>query len=335
MTLRIHFTVEDLARTRVVAAPRPLLEVGLALWMLGQPECVRRLDAWQRATFRRLAAPVKQLAGRRPGAGKAPDFVLTPTLGDSTAEALRIVAATPVEQVQTQIRRLAAHYEQAPAWLRSLGDDHEALRAYNELLHEIHEHVVAPHWHTIDKVTAAARTRHTQLLAHNGVETMFNTLAPGTIRWNPPVLSIVAPADHDVTLGGRGLLLIPTLLAGDPFLGLDPYNVSDAQAQRWLSFSIGRAALPPLSTPPTVRSAPAQSLSRLLGRTRAMVLAAIGDRPGCNTTQLARRLEISTASASEHATALRAAGLTTAARHRNTMLHTLTSTGRAILDTAT
>jgi DNA-binding transcriptional ArsR family regulator len=66
-----------------------------------------------------------------------------------------------------------------------------------------------------------------------------------------------------------------------------------------------------------------QALAALLGTTRAAALAAIGD--GCSTTDLARRVGVSAAAASQHATVLRNAGLITSHRDRNVMMHTVTA----------
>nr|WP_204008201.1 winged helix-turn-helix domain-containing protein [Virgisporangium aurantiacum] len=71
------------------------------------------------------------------------------------------------------------------------------------------------------------------------------------------------------------------------------------------------------------------ALARLVGRTRAAVLFAARTRP--TTSELARRVGISAASASEHATVLREAGLITTHRHRNTVRHTLTRIGVDLL----
>ncbi len=53
---------------------------------------------------------------------------------------------------------------------------------------------------------------------------------------------------------------------------------------------------------------------------------------GCTTGEMARRLHISAAAASQHTTVLRNAGLLVSQRERNTVLHTLTPLGRAVLD---
>jgi DNA-binding transcriptional ArsR family regulator len=70
-------------------------------------------------------------------------------------------------------------------------------------------------------------------------------------------------------------------------------------------------------------------LGVVLGRTRASALRALRD--SCSTTELADRLGISVSSASQHATALRAAGLIRTERHGQAVRHSLTALGRALL----
>lgn len=70
-----------------------------------------------------------------------------------------------------------------------------------------------------------------------------------------------------------------------------------------------------------------------MGRTRAAVLAAAAD--GCSTTGLARRLGISPATASQHASVLRRAALITTRRDGKAVLHTTTHLGTALLASTT
>ncbi|MFE7633739.1 winged helix-turn-helix domain-containing protein [Kitasatospora sp. NPDC057518] len=58
-------------------------------------------------------------------------------------------------------------------------------------------------------------------------------------------------------------------------------------------------------------------------------------REGCTTGDVAAAVRISAASASEHATVLRAAGLVTTLRDRNTAIHTATAAGLTLLAAAT
>ncbi|WP_330262390.1 helix-turn-helix domain-containing protein [Streptomyces griseorubiginosus] len=69
----------------------------------------------------------------------------------------------------------------------------------------------------------------------------------------------------------------------------------------------------------------------LLGATRAAVLRA--SATGSTTTEAAHRVGVTPTTASHHTAVLRDAGLITSHRHANTVLHTLTPLGVALLRT--
>jgi DNA-binding transcriptional ArsR family regulator len=73
-----------------------------------------------------------------------------------------------------------------------------------------------------------------------------------------------------------------------------------------------------------------KALGALMGRTRAAILGALTE--SSTTTQLGRRLGISAAAASQHTTVLREVGLITSRRKLNTVQHSLTSLGSALLN---
>ena len=77
-------------------------------------------------------------------------------------------------------------------------------------------------------------------------------------------------------------------------------------------------------------AAKSQAVADLLGRTRAAVLEATDGR--LTTGEIARRLEVSPASASQHTAVLREAGLISSHRQGKTVHHTITSLGKALLD---
>ncbi|ARX88954.1 hypothetical protein SMD44_08441 [Streptomyces alboflavus] len=53
MTLRIHFTADDLSRTRMASGVRPLLELSIGIRLLQETTHPVRFDAWrQRAAAR-------------------------------------------------------------------------------------------------------------------------------------------------------------------------------------------------------------------------------------------------------------------------------------------
>jgi DNA-binding transcriptional ArsR family regulator len=74
------------------------------------------------------------------------------------------------------------------------------------------------------------------------------------------------------------------------------------------------------------------AVAALLGTTRSAVLTFIAEHPGCSTKELAALAGVAPASASEHATVLRGAGLISTVRYRNAALHSVTSLGLALLN---
>jgi DNA-binding transcriptional ArsR family regulator len=92
-------------------------------------------------------------------------------------------------------------------------------------------------------------------------------------------------------------------------------------AQPALVYPLGRLAW----TAPTAGGRQDDPLAAVLGTTRARVLRALADEH--TTSGLARALEISPASASTHAAALREAGLVCSRRQGQSVRHTLTDLG--------
>jgi DNA-binding transcriptional ArsR family regulator len=161
------------------------------------------------------------------------------------------------------------------------------------------------------------------------------------MRWRPPVLECDYPVARDMRLDGRGLLLIPSYFCrrtpvalADPSLPptlVYPARVTGVPAyEAWpggTGGTTGASGVPGITHDPD----PARArLARLLGHTRAAVLQSVGG--DCTTTELARRAGVSVSSASEHAAVLRGAGLISSGRERNTVRHTLTPVGLALLD---
>ncbi|MBA3408548.1 MAG: helix-turn-helix transcriptional regulator [Solirubrobacterales bacterium] len=74
------------------------------------------------------------------------------------------------------------------------------------------------------------------------------------------------------------------------------------------------------------------ALAAVIGRSRARLLTSL-DAPR-STTELARRLELTTGAVSQHLGALRAAGLVTATRHGREVLHLRTEPAQRLLASA-
>ncbi|MFF1478382.1 ArsR/SmtB family transcription factor [Streptomyces sp. NPDC058301] len=334
MTLRIHFTADDLARTRVARGPRPLLELDVALRALRESTQRVRFDAWRRESFARLTPRTRLAFEVVPVTGWSMDFLL-PAEPGSARELWEKVRATPAGRIRAEVDQWAGRVRRVPAWTGRLADEPGFVQDLVDVFEETYEQLVAPHWPRIEQLADADRAMRMRHLTEGGVERLLQGLNPRRVRWNPPVLELTMASGHegDLRLEGRGLLLIPTVF-GSAYPLFD-----DAGPQPWISFPVGHDRtpwfpLPATATASALTTAP-RSLAALLGRTRATVLCAIAEHPGLTTSQLAVRAGISPASASEHATVLRSAGLVGTARDRNAVLHTPTAAGIGLLNAST
>lgn len=323
--LRIHFTDEDLTRVRVANAPDPLWEVLLSLHLLGKPDGEVVFGQWRRRTMARLLPAMRVLFQLAPPNGYSPDF-LTPAAGSAGVEpAIDAVMATPRRRLSRELALLNSG-QLSNVWRRPLAEgDPMTLRQLGEALRLYHRMVLAPDWSHIHARFDADRAARARAFLDGGTDRVLGGLHPA-IRWEQPVLHIALRRNGDIRLHGQGLLLLPSFFCWrDPITLYDPdlppvlvYPIEHDLS--WASSTAGRHA----------DSAASRRLAALLGRTRAAALQTIDS--GCTTTGLARRLSISPASASEHATVLREAGLIITQRDGNAVHHTLTPLGNELLN---
>ncbi|WP_434449413.1 ArsR/SmtB family transcription factor [Lentzea sp. E54] len=191
---------------------------------------------------------------------------------------------------------------------------------------EIWRIAIAPYWGRMFTYLDAECDARGRAALTEGVESLLSTLHP-RIRWDPPVLDVPGgPAGEELRLDGNGLVLSPSLfLVTRPGVVLGAERLSGRPA---LVF----AAPPDRAISERIWQAPQHSgraLAALVGMTRAAALRVLTDT--CTTGQLAERLGISCAGASQHTAVLRQNGLITTRRVRNTALHTVTPLGAALL----
>ncbi|RGC68765.1 Helix-turn-helix domain protein [Micromonospora sp. MW-13] len=326
MVYRIHFTAEDLGRTRLMGSPSPLVETMRVVRGLWKPSLMRHVP-WTEPVVPRLPAETRLVLDLAPARGYSPNFLSLARLGGAQ-ECLEQVRSTPRSLIRREMTRFAEE-RPVPGWARRLDDDPQALQLLADALGQLHATLIAPYWDQVTAWVAADRAARARDLVDHGIDHLLRHLCPPQIRWNPPVLEIHTGLTGELHLSGRGLLLIPSVFGfGRPSVDCD------AEPQPWLSFPIPHNGqrFPGTPTPAESEAAPRQMVA-LLGRTRATVLHVIAQQPGCTTGELAATARISASSASEHATVLRAAGLITTTRRRQSVLHVLTPTGRSLLDT--
>lgn len=317
--LRVHFTAEDLARVQVARGPDPMWEIMLSVHRLTNTANRAAFDPWRiqaRARLRTLPRPQLRLIRYLAPVGDFPDFLTPPQPAPALAPGIEAVLATPKQQLRQDLAVLT----DPPSWARPLADaDRTTLAALGSALHGYHRAALAPLWPRIQTLIDADRAVRARALLDQGVHGLLHSLRP-TLTWSPPILEADYPVDRDLHLTGRGLLLVPSV-----FCHRTPVTLIDA-------------GLPPVLVYPVAQEPGwwaedahvlGDSLGRLLGTSRAVALQKIED--GCTTGELARRIGVTPPTASQHAAVLREANLIASSRHGNTVLHTLTPLGSALL----
>jgi DNA-binding transcriptional ArsR family regulator len=318
--LRLHLTHDDLARIRFAPAPLPLLETGFSTRLLQRRDAAARFGRWQDQARRRLAPAVGPLFGLVRPSGYSPEFLdaVNPELDD----ALQVVAATPTRRVHADLRE-AYGGRQPPAWVRRLASgDRDARRQVVDALRSYYQTILARDWQGVGAHFDADVAWRTRVLLAGGMEALLGSLHR-SIRWHSPVLEIDKPFDRHVDLGGRGLWLMPSVFVWpEPLVAVDPSRQPLVAYPARGTFSLQDGL--------DGDDAGSGTLAKVLGSTRAAVLYEL--RRGCSTSEVAQRLQISLASASEHTAVLRQAGLITTRRAGRAVQHCLTELGAGLLD---
>jgi DNA-binding transcriptional ArsR family regulator len=209
---------------------------------------------------------------------------------------------------------------------RALADgDREALTTAVQALRAFYLACVAPAWPEIAASFRGDVTERAGVLASRGLGDLFGSLHPdlalrdGSLERSGRAL-VRAGRPAEFRLEGQGLQILPSMLwTGPPLFSINPPGPLPSV----MIYPGRRDSRPGHGTRPA-------DLDAVLGRTRASVLRALRDT--CSTIELAARVSISVSSASEHATALRAADLIRTERHGPRVRHSLTVLGRALLN---
>ncbi len=325
-TLRIHFTSADLAGIQVAREPDPLIELTLSLSELRKPSPGWRFTDWRSALSGRLHQRVLPLMDLVPSAICLPEF-LDPTAAESAATGPVAAAALVPRQAVRDYLTMLGHHQPLSWATRQFADaDAARMRAMGMAVASYHDTAIAPYWHQIRSAIDTDRALRASTFLDGGIDQLLSALHH-RITWRAPVLSVRlrTERDFDLRLAGSGLRLQPSLFAGSGPVVWEHQTAGQAPtlvypAQRDL---VAR------------RGAGTASLAALIGRARTNLLTAIAESPGIQTGALARRLALSPATASEHATVLRNAGLITTVRSGRSALHTVTASGAALLSQAT
>jgi DNA-binding transcriptional ArsR family regulator len=334
--LKIFFSREDIARTRVASAADPVWELILSLHLLQGRTHDPVMSGWRRDVYRGLrrdSVPSQQrlLFALNPPRGYFPDF-LTPQQSTPGFDAgLDEIRSTPTRLLHRDLTVLATESALPNSAAALARGEPEVLRHLTDSMRQYQSVALGPYWDRVEAAIEADRIRRARALLDGGAEGLLASLRPA-VRWSAGVLEVLDyPDSRELYLGDRGLLLIPSF-----FCSRTPVALFDPELPPVLVYPVDRlGGLTPAPgegggpVPATGRGGGREALAALLGRTRANVLEVVDE--GCSTGEVARRLHISPAAASQHATVLRNTGLLVSQRDRNTVRHTLTPLGRAML----
>lgn len=312
--LRILFTTEDLASTRFVPEPGPVLETKLAAIGLQRGIGAPWGERWRHralAVFPRSAEPLRELV---PGFS----WTVSPSSVVQDFDSWRDASASLGPHHAHAEMQLWYGSGRVPPLIRAgVQGDREAERVFLRAMKAAFTAVVQPYWADVRTNHHAELIRQGRLLTSRGVGSMLTTAIAGA-RWCGDWLLVDSPYERTVRLGGRGLALTPAAFwSGPPLIGGFPDRpvLLAYPAPAALSIRVGTES---------------DTLAAILGTTRAAVLRLLVAEH--TTGDIARGLGISAATASEHTAALRAARLITSRRDGKAVVHHAAELGRDLIE---
>ncbi|MFB7667764.1 winged helix-turn-helix domain-containing protein [Kitasatospora sp. NPDC056138] len=317
--LRIHFTDRDLALTRIAPAADMSFELSLSLHLLATRRPESRLGQWREQLGRRWK-PRSAMLFDLFAASDLPEFLTVRPDGRDTAEA----TADGLDRAGGDYLRGLGRLRRLTPFARDLASgDRRSRVLLGDLTAEYQSAAITPYWGQIDSLVAAEHRYRTRQLATRGLDEVLATLHPAA-RWQRPVLSLpMSPCLTELPLAGRGLLLQPAVFAKS--LVIAGFEHPEEQPVLIYPTPAGRPLLM------DDQAGPPPALTTLLGRTRAAALTTLAAGGPLSTSDLATALGIAPATASQHASILADAGLTTKQRQGGTVTHHITLLGEVLL----
>jgi DNA-binding MarR family transcriptional regulator len=320
--IRIEFTDDDVARTRLALSP--LWELAAALFTLHRDEIPAEHAAWAERT--RAAMAEADLGPLDPSVAyrhRCPDFMApipSDPLADVEDEIERVRATDPA----LMLADIAECWPEGPPepWDRFARSPREMADRLADALHAFWRIALADDWPRLRAVLEGEVLGRARSLATAGPAAVLDEIHP-RVRWRAPVLELHKGdgGPHNLELQGRPLVLIPlvfeqSVLVGSPAAGnaiAVGYQARGA-ATLWEPADDARAD---------------ERLELLLGHGRAAVLRAL-ERPA-TTTELAARLHYAPSTVSAHLDVLSRAGLVERHRVRRSVFYGLNATGSSLV----
>ncbi|RCV50776.1 transcriptional regulator [Marinitenerispora sediminis] len=298
-------------------------EIVLSLYMLAEASDELVFGQWRQRVLSQLPPNARMLLDLVPAVGYSPDFLSPILAGHDLSDGIDGVLGTPRARIGDELG-LRFGDARRPAWTMGLlRKESASVRALGHALRDYFDVALRPYWGYISHL--AQRTSRS--VAEGGTGPAAAIAQAATRGPRLTTVELAFGADQDLHLGGRGLLLIPAF-----FCATNPVTFYDPSLPPVVMYPVDHPPVSFLARATESGRPSGDVLARLLGRTRAAVLRTLTSAH--TTGELARTLDISLPSASEHTSLLRAAGLVSSERRGNSVRHHLTPLGLELLHPA-
>ncbi|MDX6309370.1 MAG: hypothetical protein QOI06_2416 [Nocardioidaceae bacterium] len=312
-----EFGLEDLARLRFAISP--MWEVVASLRRLRAPSGAGIHLPWLNELRGGALEGIDLSAALTltPTIGYVPDFLSPPPTTPLARfeDEIALVRKTAPKQVEHDLGLFLGRRRKLPPVLEPFRTNpRQAVKQLADVLERYWQRALEPHWPRIRALLEADIAHRARRLTEEGAAALFADLHPSiTWREQNAVLYVELPYQGHVTLGGRGLLLVPSA-----FSWVSPATITEAPWQPTLLYPArGVATLWDAGGKRTP-----EALAGVIGRTRAALLAELGAPR--STTDVARVLGVTPGGASQHLGALAAAGLVARRREGRLVLYVRT-----------
>ena len=324
--MRIVIGPADMAACRYAISP--LIETMSALRLVaGQKRAgpLGPLIGRLRPRYERLRGdePVGTLVALFRLNGYNADFIQPPPtgVGLTFAEELAAMRATPLDRAREEIARNLVGHRTPPAYARRILEAPDVVDRLAGGIEAVWTALLEPEWPRLRALLERDVIQRAGRLSAYGWAAALRDLDP-RLRWRASgqtgTIEVRVRDEGEYSLGGRGLLFVPTVFA--PLIAYvePPWPYAILYPARGVAEMFGAPD----------RQCPDDALQRLIGGSRAAVLLALA--VPATTSQLVAQLGLSLGTVGDHLATLHAAGLLTRTRVGRSVRYERTAIGDAL-----
>ncbi|MEV6781431.1 DUF5937 family protein [Streptomyces sp. NPDC051098] len=320
-------TADDVAKVRFSVSP--LGETVYSFRTLASAPRRSRHQPWVDDILGRLkTVDLRALRAVIPPTGYVPDFLTPAPMGTpvSVDSELEVVRATDPAHFVDEIAWMVGDTGTPSAWRRDaaplhrkmLDEPEKAIEQITQLLRAYWKLALEPYWQRLHGGLVTDIRSRMRLMESSGAASVFSALNE-RIGWREDRLTVRSSYHFEESLGGQGIVLVPSVFCGPEVLTMLPPLQSMVVYPRPGAAGIWRHGGEDRGSP----------LAALLGGVRAAVLEALV--MPASTGELAAQVDVTPGAISQHVSVLRGCDLVTSRRSGQRVIHSLTETGEALV----